>query len=222
MLVTVATLADRLGISKNTVRKWSSDYALYLTDSASVTGQDREYTEKDIQVFETIVHLRNQKIAHTRIAELLEEGYRVEGYRVEGFRPSAESEPKRTPKRRSRSRSPEPPDSAESGAPSSPDSAEDAPPEPRDSADSGSERARSTTSQERAIVQYEAIINPFLKRVGELETKVDVEQEKRIEAETRAARLAGELGITRRILGLAGIVIALMIIVLAVALILLR
>lgn len=78
-MATVSTIVDLFGISKHTVRSWSSEFAHYLSAGASPKpGQKRVYDDADLGVFALIAHLRQQNASYAEIHDALASGQRIE------------------------------------------------------------------------------------------------------------------------------------------------
>lgn len=73
-------LARRLGVSDPLIRKWSGQYAQYLTKRAGRPrpGQEREFDDSDQLVMATVAHLRDEGLGHDQIEQQLADGWRVE------------------------------------------------------------------------------------------------------------------------------------------------
>lgn len=72
-------IAERLGVSDNTIRNWSRDYANYLSDQGAglQPGATREFTQDDVIVLATIAEYRDSGLTHEQISDLLDEGKRT-------------------------------------------------------------------------------------------------------------------------------------------------
>jgi DNA-binding transcriptional MerR regulator len=73
-------LAARLGVSDSLIRKWSGQYARFLSPRAGSpqAGQDREFNEADQLLMSSIAHLRDDGKSHDEIEQTIDEGWRVE------------------------------------------------------------------------------------------------------------------------------------------------
>ena len=71
--IQVGALANCLGAHRDTVRRWSKDYQMYLSKGANpFPGHDRTYTRHDAAVLSFVSVQRQTRTAHTAIREQLE------------------------------------------------------------------------------------------------------------------------------------------------------
>lgn len=78
-MATVSTIVELFGVSKHTVRTWSSEFASFLSPGASPSsGSKRIFDEEDLGVFGLISHLRQQNASYAEIREALAGGLRLE------------------------------------------------------------------------------------------------------------------------------------------------
>jgi len=69
-----STLADRLNVNSDTVRRWASTYAVYLSPSANPTrGKSRSFTDHDARILLLVSTLRDSGLDHTDIENRLKE-----------------------------------------------------------------------------------------------------------------------------------------------------
>lgn len=73
-------LARRLGVSDPLIRKWSGQYAEFLSRRSGrpKPGQDRDFDDSDVLVMATVAHLRNEGLSHDQITQQLADRWRVE------------------------------------------------------------------------------------------------------------------------------------------------
>jgi DNA-binding transcriptional MerR regulator len=78
-MATVSTLVNLFGISKHTVRTWSTEFSDYMSDGACPpSGERRRYSDRDIGVFALIHHLRGQNARYPEIHDALSRGERMD------------------------------------------------------------------------------------------------------------------------------------------------
>lgn len=72
-------VAERLGVSDNTIRNWSREYIGYLSEQGAgrQLGATREFTQEDVLVLATIAEYRRTGLTHEQISALLDEGKRT-------------------------------------------------------------------------------------------------------------------------------------------------
>lgn len=72
-------IAERLGVSDNTIRNWSREYANYLSEKGAGLrpGATRAFTQDDVIVLATIAEYRDSGLTHEQISDLLDEGKRT-------------------------------------------------------------------------------------------------------------------------------------------------
>jgi DNA-binding transcriptional MerR regulator len=79
MFSTTQTVADTLGISRETLRSWCTVFEKYLSPTARPgQGKRRQFTEDDIAVFATVAQGRNDGMQFEDIGAVLSSGKRVD------------------------------------------------------------------------------------------------------------------------------------------------
>lgn len=70
-MLTPAQVAKLANAHPNSVRKWSADYAEFLSPAASGEHGPRLYTEQDVETIRTIAALRNSNVPPAEVAQRL-------------------------------------------------------------------------------------------------------------------------------------------------------
>lgn len=88
MYSTTQTVADTLGISRETLRGWCTVFEIYLSPTARPgQGRRRQFTEDDMAVFATIAQGRNDGMQFEDIGGVLAAGNRVNASDLKGIMP---------------------------------------------------------------------------------------------------------------------------------------
>lgn len=78
-MLTVKEVADRLGVSSNTIRVWTKEFDAYLSPTAAPgPGKTRMFADDDIAVLWTVKALRAQGVPSEDIHAALANGERLE------------------------------------------------------------------------------------------------------------------------------------------------
>ncbi len=68
-------IADKLGVSANTIRNYCTEFAEFLSSGATPGGgAERSYTETDIDLLATIAAWKKRRLTYEEIKEKLEKG----------------------------------------------------------------------------------------------------------------------------------------------------
>src|SRR5690606_4545368 len=74
-MMTVSEVAKILGVSKSSIRTWSSEFEQFLSGSATPeSGETRQYQEGDVATLYVIQQLRDQGVSYEGIHQALREG----------------------------------------------------------------------------------------------------------------------------------------------------